>query len=71
MPRMVFSRNDGFSTHPVTGLRVHLRRNQPWPDDDPLVLRYPHLFATLEELTGVEQASSAPGERRRSRRVQP
>lgn len=68
MPRMVFARSDGFTTHPETGLRVHLRRNQPWSDDDPLVIERPHLFASLEELSGVEQASSAPGERRRSRR---
>ena len=71
MPRMVFARSDGFVTHPETGLRVHLRRNQPWPEDDPLVEAKPDLFATLEELSGVEQASSAPGERRRSRRVTP
>lgn len=68
MPKMVFARSDGFTTHPETGLRVHLRRNQPWPEDDPLVEAKPHLFATVEELAGVEQASSAPGERRRSRR---
>lgn len=68
MSKMVFARSDGFTTHPETGLRVHLRRNQPWPDDDPLVVARPHLFATLDDLTGVEQASSVPGERRRSRR---
>lgn len=70
MPRMVFARSDGFTTHPETGMRIMLRRNQPWPDDDPLVLLRPHLFATLEELSGVEQASSAPGERRRTKRFE-
>jgi len=71
MSRMVFARSDGFTTNPETGLRVMLRRNQPWPEDDPLVLARPHLFATLEELSGVEQASAGPGERRRTRRFEP
>lgn len=71
MPRMVFPRSDGFCTHPLTGMRVFLRRNQPWPADDELVTEKPHLFTTLEEMAGdVEQASSAPGERRRARRPQ-
>lgn len=68
MPRMVFARSDGFVTDPNTGLRMHLRTNQPFPDDDPLVEALPHLFATLEELSGVEQTSRQPGERRNVRR---
>lgn len=68
MSRMVFARSDGFTTHPQTGMRVHLRKDAPWPADDPLVVSRPDLFASLEELSGVEQASKAPGERRRSRR---
>lgn len=69
MSKMVFPRSDGFCTHPLTGMRVFLRRNQPWSADDELVREKPHLFALIEELTGeVEQASAAPGDRRRTRR---
>lgn len=68
---VVFARNEGFITHPVSGLRVHLRKDAPYPADDPLVRARPHLFATLAELTRdhpVESASQAPGERRTVKR---
>jgi hypothetical protein len=68
---VVFAISEGFATHPVSGLRVHLRRDAPWPADDPLVRALPHLFASLAELTKdrpVESASQAPGERRTVKR---
>ena len=68
---VVFAKSEGFTTHPVSGLRVHLRKDAPWPADDPLVRARPHLFATLAELikdSPVESATQIPGERRTVRR---
>lgn len=63
--RLALPKSDGFVTHPATGMRVMLRRNDEWPADDPLVQARPDLFRILDV---VEQASAEPGVRRQVRR---
>jgi hypothetical protein len=62
------------------GLRVHLTAGEAWAADDPLVATRPDLFAdkptTVRAISDrgvidrpVEQATSAPGEKRTTRRA--
>lgn len=63
--------------HPEAGVMVVPRRDQPYPADDPLVIAYPWMFVLegesrptppAPESVPIEQATAAPGERRRTRR---
>lgn len=47
----------------VNGVPVVLRENDPYDSDDPVVREHPWAFQS-----DVEQATSAPGERRNARR---
>lgn len=50
------------------GIAIAVREGQPFPADDPLVAEHEWLFRTDAERDvelGVEQATAAPGERRR------
>lgn len=52
---------------------LHLTKGVPWRSDDPFVRDHPELFSRKPPITGatvdppVEQATAAPGERRRAR----
>jgi hypothetical protein len=56
------------------GLSYNIVQSEPWPEDDPLVLRHPSFFTdypvalkrTAPESSGgvVERATRAPGEKR-------
>lgn len=60
--------------HPDTGEMCVPSLVEPYEADDPLVRRYPDMFATDEQLAKeradkpVEQATAAPGEKRATRR---
>lgn len=62
--RLVVALDDCYTTTP-DGLPVRLLRGEVWRADDPLVKAMPDLFGAPP---GVEQATSAPGERRGARR---
>lgn len=64
----------GMVRHPETHEMTTLDPRQPYWSDDPIVQAYPDMFATDEQLARehgeVEQATAAPGEKRRTRRQQ-
>lgn len=43
-------------------------RGRPVRDDDPFVKANPHLFMSIEEAAGVEDATATPGSKRSTRR---
>jgi hypothetical protein len=61
------------------GQRIPVRAGEPWDAGDPLVARYPDMFAdnlsavrttlTPSGMLPVERATAAPGERRNTRRT--
>lgn len=54
--------------HPDTGMVVRLRPGQLFAADDPLVVARPGLFEPVAIAAAeIEQASKAPGEKRRKR----
>lgn len=60
------------------GPRVRLTKDDPWRDDDPVVVALPQFFADepsevqsslgRQSTAPVEQATAAPGEKRTARR---
>lgn len=56
----------------VNGRQFRLRENEPWAADDPVVQAFPSYFTRTPERVRrsepvVEEATAAPGEKRRSR----
>lgn len=60
----------GIVRDPETGSMVSLDPRRPYWSDEPIVLAYPDMFASDEQLAAehqapVEQATRAPGEKRK------
>lgn len=82
---IVFATRDMIASHPQSGASVPIVHGTHWPADDPVVLAYPDFFSSdgrfglsssrpLDAdgypLGRVEQATSAPGEKRTRTRGQ-
>lgn len=76
--RVVYAQRTVLKSHPGNGSNIQLMEGQPWHGDHPLVAAYPDCFADIPpqrliqgvpaEDTVIEQATRAPGEKRRTRR---